>query len=78
MSLWWLQPGWGDARCHCGRNIRASGGDPDWGECYEHFSERDERQRQELAEAALYAEMERQAYEELERQVAEHEAGEAS
>lgn len=35
MSLWWLQPGWTDARCACGVNIYKSGGDPDWGECYE-------------------------------------------
>ncbi len=36
MSLYWLEPGWKDATCpHCGVNIWASGGDPDWGECYE-------------------------------------------
>ncbi len=40
MSLWWLEPGWGSARCACGVNIQQSGGDPDWGECYECFTER--------------------------------------
>lgn len=38
MNLWWLQPGWTDARCHCGEKIWPEG-DPDWGECYECFSE---------------------------------------
>ena len=34
MSLWWLQPGWQDARCAgCGRRIYPEG-DPDWGLCY--------------------------------------------
>jgi hypothetical protein len=28
MSLWWLQPGWADARCgNCGAHIQQSGGD---------------------------------------------------
>ena len=41
MSLYWLEPGWKDATCpHCGVNIWASGGDPDWGECYECKSAR--------------------------------------
>ena len=39
MSLWWLQPGWTDTRCSCGTNIWKSGGDPDWGECYECFNQ---------------------------------------
>ena len=35
-DLWWLQPGWKSATCpHCGVNIWDTGGDPDWGECYE-------------------------------------------
>lgn len=34
-GLWWLQPGWGDACCaQCGQNIKATGGDPDWGLCW--------------------------------------------
>lgn len=34
MSLWWLEPGWGDARCaQCGVNIQSTSGDPDWGLC---------------------------------------------
>lgn len=38
MSLWWLQPGWKSTTCQCcGANIWNSGGDPDWGECYECF-----------------------------------------
>jgi len=40
MSLWWLQPGWKEARCGtCGGKIWPEG-DPDWGECYECFSSR--------------------------------------
>lgn len=38
MNLWWLQPGWTDAECYrCGRNIWDSGGDPDWGQCFDCF-----------------------------------------
>lgn len=38
MGLWWLEPGWGSACCfQCGANIRASGGDPDWGYCFSCF-----------------------------------------
>ena len=40
MSLWWLQPGWKDARCGCGQNIWQSGGDPDMGVCFDcHFAD---------------------------------------
>ena len=38
-DLWWLSPGWKNARCSCGQNIWDSGGDPDWGMCYECFCE---------------------------------------
>ena len=38
MTLWWLQPGWKDAECHCGCNIWDSGGDPDMGVCYDHVT----------------------------------------
>ena len=37
MNLWWLQPGWTDARCSCGKKIWPEG-DPDWGACYECFT----------------------------------------
>lgn len=38
-NLWWLEPGWTDARCmNCGANIHATGGDPDWGYCYGCFT----------------------------------------
>lgn len=47
MSLYWLQPGWTSARCACGVNIHASGGDPDWGECFECFSARYSQQQPE-------------------------------
>lgn len=34
-ELWWLQPGWADAKCgNCGAHIQQSGGDPDWGLCW--------------------------------------------
>lgn len=46
MSLYWLQPEWKDAACHCGANIWNSGGDPDWGECYNCFSHRHQQQQQ--------------------------------
>lgn len=37
-SLWWLESGWGNARCEvCGCNIKSAGGDPDHGVCPEHF-----------------------------------------
>ena len=39
-DLWWLQPDWKNTRCACGVNIWNSGGDPDWGECYECKSAR--------------------------------------
>lgn len=45
---WWLQPGWGDACCaDCGVNIQSTGGDPDWGRCYECFSRQTARKRTE-------------------------------
>ena len=38
MSLYWLSPSWKKARClRCGTNIWDSGGDPDWGYCYECY-----------------------------------------
>lgn len=39
MTWWWMLPGWKQTRCHCGSQIWPEG-DPDWGECYECFSER--------------------------------------
>lgn len=36
MSLWWMQPGWADARCACGATIYPEG-DPDWGACFTCF-----------------------------------------
>lgn len=56
MSLWWLQPGWTDACCaRCGQRIYPEG-DPDWGMCFQCFSEDMDRQREE--EARYYVEME--------------------
>lgn len=44
MSLWWLQPGWTDTCCmSCGAKIWPDG-DPDWGYCYECFSDRQQRE----------------------------------
>ena len=41
MSYWWLSPCWKATRCAvCGDNVWDSGGDPDWGLCFDHFSER--------------------------------------
>lgn len=41
MSFYWLEPGRTSALCSsCGANIWDSGGDPDWGECFDCFSER--------------------------------------
>ena len=34
MSFWWLQPGWTEAKCECGKKIWPEG-DPDWGKCFE-------------------------------------------
>ena len=66
MSLWWLQPGWTDARCSCGANIAASGGDPDWGYCWPCMQRRTERQSEEReAERRYYREMEEAYYAQL-------------
>lgn len=49
-ELWWLQPGWKGGCCaECGANIWDSGGDPDWGLCFEHFSQKVERERAQRA-----------------------------
>ncbi|TDH35705.1 hypothetical protein E2A64_10220 [Pseudohoeflea suaedae] len=58
-NLWWLQPGWTDARCPCGANIYASGGDPDWGYCQECFTaemEREEYEKQQYEEEQRHLE----------------------
>jgi len=34
-NFYWLRPEWLETPCyHCGQNIHASGGDPDWGLCW--------------------------------------------
>jgi len=39
MSLWWLEPDWTSAVCpRCGTKIWPKG-DPDWGLCYDCFTE---------------------------------------
>lgn len=44
MSFWWLQEGWTKTRCSvCGATIWPEG-DPDWGMCYECFTEANRRQ----------------------------------
>jgi len=50
MSLWWMQPGWTDARCGCGKTIWPEG-DPDWGMCWPCMSAGDRQ-----AEDAYWAE----------------------
>lgn len=64
MSMWWMEPGWKDARCaQCGTNIASTGGDPDWGLCWpcmQHRTEKREAERN--AEREYYAEIERQHY----------------
>ena len=48
MTFYWLEPGWKSATCpHCGVNIWNSGGDPDWGECYECKAARSQQQQME-------------------------------
>lgn len=45
-SFWWFDPGWKKTTCaRCGKNIWDSGGDPDWGLCYDCFCDsiREER-----------------------------------
>jgi hypothetical protein len=57
MGLWWLEPGWTDACCcYCGARIHPEG-DPDWGRCFQCFSE---EMGQREAEAAYYAGLEEQ------------------
>ena len=42
-DLYWLHSGWKSATCpYCGVNIWDSGGDPDWGACYDCFSRQHE------------------------------------
>lgn len=55
MTLWWLQPGWTQARCACGAQIYPEG-DPDWGRCFQCFTE-------EMEQARQYEEMEDRRYE---------------
>jgi hypothetical protein len=44
-TLWWLQPGWKEARCiSCGAKIWPEG-DPDWGYCVECFDARLDEER---------------------------------
>lgn len=65
MSLWWLQPGWADARCgNCGAHIQQSGGDPDWGLCCACM---DARQQDAQQERDYYAAQEQAYYEALEK-----------
>ncbi len=60
MSLWWLRPGWTDARCSCGAKIWPEG-DPDWGSCCACFDaglqQQDDEQPQD--EAEYWADIER-------------------
>lgn len=54
-NLWWLQPGWTDARCACCGNKIWPEGDPDWGLCWPCKSE---ESRQQEEENRNWAEME--------------------
>lgn len=48
-SFYWLEPSWKSAECpYCGVNIWDSGGDPDWGMCYECRLSRHQEQEQEM------------------------------
>jgi len=39
MTMWWFDPSWRNARCtNCGVRIVDTGGDPDWGYCYDCYS----------------------------------------
>lgn len=38
INMWWLEPSWTNTYCHCGKKIWPEG-DPDWGECYDCFSD---------------------------------------
>jgi hypothetical protein len=68
MSLWWLEPGWGDATCAvCGVNIQSTGGDPDWGLCWPHMQDSVERHEREREMFAATEKAEREYYAELER-----------
>lgn len=61
MSLWWMQPGWADARCaSCGEHIQASGGDPDWGYCWPCMQRNQNAQQ---SEREHYEAMEREHWE---------------
>lgn len=47
-NLWWLQPGWTDARCACCGNKIWPEGDPDWGLCWPCKSEESRQQEEEF------------------------------
>ena len=50
-NFYWLDPSWKQALCgDCGRNIWDDGGDPDWGYCYDCFTRRTEKRKQETRE----------------------------
>ena len=60
--MWWMNDSWGKACCaSCGANIQASGGDPDWGYCWNCFNNR-------LSEREHEREMERQYNEAMDAQ----------
>jgi len=64
-ELWWMNKSWGKACCaSCGVNIQSTGGDPDWGYCYNCFNRQiDQREAERQAEHQHYEEMERQHWE---------------
>lgn len=58
-NLWWLDSDWKQARCsRCGMNIWDSGGDPDWGLCYDCFSYEMQMQQEYEHEPEPYPEQE--------------------
>lgn len=69
MSFYWLEPGWKSARCACGANIWDTGGDPDWGACFNCFSRQTNQEK--AYEAAMneqYAEQYAARMDELQAQ----------
>lgn len=68
-GLWWLQPGWSDARCgNCGGHIQRSGGDPDWGLCWPCMQNRVNRSEQDRYDAKAEQEYYEQMQQEQERE----------
>ena len=67
--LWWFDPSWKETRCaNCGRRIWPEG-DPDWGLCFDCFTEEIEERRREEEYEQWCMEKQQRAHEDLEEKL---------